>query len=148
MSQNDILKALTELDPPDSRRADKLTVRVAGKQFIIAKKRFVPNPFARSLFGVVHETSTGAIVDYTFSVKPAVRVLFSLWFAMMTVVLLTGLSAIITSGISDYRLELVVLAVAFLASALSAVAVCLMVSRKDEQQMERLLKGIIGDTIL
>lgn len=110
ISQENILKALNELD----RQAHSITVRVSGKQFIIAKRQRLINPFARALFGVVNQASHGSIVDYTFSVKPAVRILFSMWFALMCVVLITGISAVLTSGVSEFRLELVVLAVAFL----------------------------------
>lgn len=145
MPQERILSALTELSSdPNS----KFIVRVAGKQFIIARKRLVTNPFARSLFGVVLEGKHGAVVDYTFSIKPAVTVLFSLWFALMSVVLISGLAAIIFSGASNYRIELVVIAVTFLASALGLVSLCLTMSRRSEREMERMLLGIMGDTIV
>jgi hypothetical protein len=114
--QEEILKALQALEP--SLRQKKLVVRLSGKQFIIARRQLVTNPFARSLFGVVNESSTGSVIDYTFSVRPAVKILFSLWFALMSVVLITGLSTIITNGLSGYRVELCLLAVTFLASAL------------------------------
>lgn len=145
MPQEQILSALAEL-PSEATR--KFVVRVAGKRFVIARKQLVTNPFARSLFGVVLEGRHGSVVDYSFSIKPAVIVLFSIWFALMSVVLITGLAAIILSGASGYRIELVVLAVAFLASALSFVSICLRMSRKSEREMERILLGIIGDTIV
>lgn len=145
MPQERILSALAEL-PAETKR--KFIVRVAGKRFIIARKQLVTNPFARSLFGVVLEGKHGAVVDYTFAIKPAVIAIFSIWFALMSVVLITGLAAIMLSGASGYRIELVVLAVSFLASALGFASIGLTMSRKSEHEMERILLGIIGDTIV
>ncbi|MBX9667879.1 MAG: hypothetical protein K2X93_09690 [Candidatus Obscuribacterales bacterium] len=144
----DVLRALggLSLDEAFGKSLSPFVVRVSGKQFIIARSARIPNPFARALFGVVNDASHGSVVDYSFSIKPAVRILFSLWFALMTVVFLTGVSAIMTSGITGYRLELVIVAMSFLASALAIVSVCLILSRKDEREMERALVGIIGDT--
>lgn len=145
---DDVLRALggLGLEAAFGDRRNSFIVRVSGKQFIIARSSRFPNPFARALFGVVNDASHGSIVDYSFSVKPAVRILFSMWFALMTVVFLTGVSAIMTGGITGYRVELVIVAMSFLASALAMVNICLTLSRKDEREMERALIGIIGDT--
>ncbi len=126
--------------------ADRVTVRLSGSQFIIARRDLVPNPFARSIFGVVKDASSGSIIDYSFSVNPAVRIIFSMWFALMTVALITGIGAIMTSGINEFRLELVVLPIIFMSFALGMVALCLIASRKGERELEQRLHGIIGDT--
>ncbi len=146
-TQSDILKALLALDLSTERqRETRVTVRVSGKQFILARRDSFPNPFARSIFGVVNEASSGSLVDYNFSMKPAVRILFSMWFALMSVVLITGVTAIMTSGITEFRLELVALAVLFLGTASGIVALCLIASRKGERELEVVLQSIIGET--
>ncbi len=53
-----------------------------------------------------------------------------------------------TSGITQWRLELVGLAVVFLAVALGVVALCLLASRKGEKGLEAKLHSIIGDTTM
>lgn len=128
--------------------AERVTVRLSGNQFIIARQDLFPNPFARSIFGVVKEASTGSLIDYSFSVNPAVRIIFSMWFALMTIALITGIGAIMTSGINEFRLELVVLPVIFLSIALGMVSLCLIASRKGERELELRLHGIIGDTTI
>ena len=148
---NDILDAINAFDEQiccakegsKRRRNHRLSVRVSGKQFVIVRRERIANPFARALFGVVNESSAGSVIAYTFSIRPAVRVLLSLWFGLMTVVLLTGISAIAISGFTGYRLELVILSVIFLGSALGLVSLCLIVSRKGEKEIERVLLGIV-----
>lgn len=143
--QQEILDSLAALY--SSEAGAKFAISVTGKRFVIAPKHSLSNPFARSLFGVVNEERFGTVVYYTFSIKPAVKVIFGIWFALMSVVLLTGITAIIYSGVSDYRLELVTLALAFLAGASGFLGLCSAMSRRNEREMERVLKSIIGDTI-
>jgi hypothetical protein len=141
----EILDALAAPNSSESRL--KFEINVTGKRFIIARKQLVRNPFSKSMFGVVNESQIGTAVDYTFSVKPAVKILFGIWFSLMSAVLLTGVGVIIYSGVSSYRVELVALALTFLAGASSFVGICSAFSRKDEREMEKLLREIVSDAI-
>lgn len=139
--QSEILAELQDLGMDE-----RVIVHTSGKHFIIANRGIVPNPFARSIFGVVNEASAGSVIDYDFSVNPAVRIIFSMWFALMAVAFITGLGAITHSGIHHFRLELIALPIVILTAALGIVALCLVASRKGEQELERRLHGIIGNT--
>lgn len=120
--------------------AKRCDTYVLGNKFQIAPKSKV-NQFARSLHGAVYPTPRGSRIEYTLAASPKVRTLFALCFAFVNVLLLVGLTTVITSG-AHARFELIAVPLLLMVVGMSIATLGLWLSRKGEAEIERLLRNI------
>lgn len=120
--------------------SNRCNTLVVGNKFQISPKSKV-NQFARRLHGAVYPTPRGSRVEYTLAASPKVRTIFALCFAFANVLLLAGLTTVITSG-ARARFELIAVPLLLMIIGMSIATLGLWLSRKGEAEIERLLRNI------
>jgi hypothetical protein len=120
--------------------SNRCNTLVVGNKFQISPKSKV-NQFARRLHGAVYPTPRGSRIEYTMATNPTVRTLFGICFAFVNVLLLVGLTSVITSG-GNARYELIAVPILLMVVGMSFATLGLWLSRKGEAEIERLLRNI------
>lgn len=113
--------------------------KIEASSFVLRKVSSFKNGFARDLHGTVFPTEHGSQIVYRFELHMIVRIMFTLWFALVFILLLVGIGSIFTGTI---RLDIIIGPLFLLACGIALVSVAMKKGKGEEQELENFLKRI------
>lgn len=110
--------------------------RVFKDKFVLTKLATFKNGFSRDLHGAVVPLENGSEIVYRFELNMIVRLIFSLWFILVIVLLLAGIVSIFSSQL---RLELIVGPLFLLGGGIMLINFAINKGRQEESELEKFL---------
>ena len=113
--------------------------KIVENSFVLRKLSTFKNGFARDLHGTVFPTEHGSQVIYRFELHIVVRIMFTLWFILVSILLLVGISSIFSG---QMRLDIIIGPLLLLAGGIALVTVAMAKGKGEEVELERFLERI------
>ncbi len=114
--------------------------RVRDGKFVLTRLASFKNGFARDLHGAVLPGDNGSEIVYRFELNMVVRIMFSLWFILVTVLLGAGILSVFTPQV---RLELIAGPLLMLAGGIFLINFAMEKGKQEESQLEAFLLRLV-----
>ena len=115
--------------------------RIRENSFILRKMSKFKNGFARDLYGTAIASDHGSHIIYRFELHMAVRVMFTLWFILVTILLLAGLGSLFSGA---PRFDIIVGPLLLLVMGIAMVGIAMNKGKTEERELEEFLLQIAG----
>lgn len=119
--------------------------RVHQENFVLTKLASFKNGFARDLHGTVVAREDGSEIIYRFELNMVVRIMFSLWFILVIILLGAGILSVFSS---QTRLELIVGPLILLAGGIFLINFAMNKGKQEESELEGFLLRLADSTPL
>ena len=113
--------------------------KIDQNNFVLRKMSGFKNGFARDLHGSLVQHEHGLQIVYRFELHMIVRVMFTLWFFLVSIILLVGVGKIF---FGELRLDLILGPLILLAGGIMFVSYAVTRSSSEEKELENFLQHL------
>lgn len=119
--------------------------RIDQNNFILRKLAKFKNGFARDMYGTVVASDHGTHIVYRFELHMVVRIMFTLWFGLVTLLLLVGIASLFSG---TPRLDIILGPLLMLAGGIGVVSFAISKGRNEEKELENFLYQIANSNMI